>query len=120
MALEDRYNWQQFDLEELKKKKHPLGYFAYSITYNRDLKRYPGRALSVGIVLDCDGAPVPRTVSEEVSAVFAQLCPGAEWSYPHWTARYSWGLHESPGIILDKRKWWMILLGCCPKFEEYF
>lgn len=120
MAEESRYNWGQFNHEELSKKTHPVGYFAYAIAYNRDMVKFPGQALHSSIILDCDGAPVPRTVSKEVGNAFAQLCPGAEWANPDWTSRYGWGLHKSPGIIIDLRKWWMILLGCCPKFEEYY
>lgn len=117
MAIRDRYNWDQFDLETLQEKTHLFGYFAYAIAYNRDMKTYPGRPLHVSIILDCDGAPVPRTVSKEVGVRFAHVCPGAEWIEPHWTARYGWGLHESPGIILDFRSWLMIALGCCPEDE---
>ena len=120
MTVEDRYNWEQFNRDELAKKKHPIGYFAYWITYNADLEKFNTKPLRVHIILDCDGAPVPRTISEEVGCVFAQLCPGAEWVYPHWTARYSWGLTDKPGVIVDHRSWLMIILGCCPKFEEYF
>jgi len=120
VAVEDRYNWEQFSLEELRKKKHPLGYFAYGVSYNRDMKTYPGKPLHVMIILDCDGAPVPRTVSGEIACGFTMLCPGAEWVTYHWTARYMWTTHKSPGIILDYRSWLMIVLGCCPKFEEYF
>lgn len=118
MALIDRYNWDQFDLEELQQKKHPITNAAYYIAYNC---RLPSRPLyHVKITLDCDGCPVPKTVSKMASNINAQNCPGAEWANPHWTAARDWGWHDSPGIITDTRIWWHIMLGCCPKFEEYF
>lgn len=117
MPEEDRYNWEQFDLKTLQKKRHPFGYFAYAINYNNALPYPWTKKLHSLIILDCDGAPVPRTVSKEVSNAFAQLCPGAEWTFWDWTSRYGWGHHESPGIIIDYRSWLMIVLGCCPELQ---
>jgi len=117
MEAEDRYNWEQFDLPTLMKKKHPFGWFAYMIAYNRDMEKYPGRDLNVSIILDCDGAPVPGSVSKQSSSPFCQLCPGAEWAYPNYTVRYAHRLNPRAGTIIDHRNWLMIILGCCPPLQ---
>jgi len=118
MAIEDRYNWQQFDLQYLQQKKHPITHAAYYIAYNC---RLPSRPLyHVRIGLDCDGCPVPKTVSKMSSTGFAQNCPGAEWANPHWSCAYDWGWHKTPGTIIDIRSWFDIILGCCPPWgDEY-
>jgi hypothetical protein len=116
MDLGEKYDFTQFDLEQLRQKKHPITWKAYWICFNRDPEtvRFQEQKLHICIPLDCDGAPVPTSVSGDGSQVFAQICPGAEWSYPNYTNYNNWGYHPLPGFIMDKRTWLDMIRGCCP------
>lgn len=120
MFMAEKYDFTQFDVEELRQKKHPITWKAFWINFNLDSRVDLTKHLPyyVSIPLDCDGAPVPTTISREGSNVHALNCPGAEWSFPDYTSfAYLGKLTPLAGIILDKRSWLDIIRGCCPDFD---
>lgn len=118
MVQESLYDFTQFKHDELIDKKHLWGWHAYQIGFNSSDDRCTRRIHCI-LPLDCDGAPVPTAVSGKTSSMFASLCPGVEWAHPRYTLWNAYDWTEQPLIIVDRRTFWMILMGCCPKFEEY-
>lgn len=110
-----------YDVEELRAKKHTIDHPAYDLIVGHGIlhvaPEFKPEMFHGTVPLDCDGDPIPTgTWGLRSDGNMKKMSGGMGW-WPHYACLCRKGVAPGVGIIVDRRKFWDILMGCCPKWQ---